>query len=148
MTNQEKDDTERPDGRQDKKRRGQRHEAKNTTTSPIPSWWAKDDARDLKEGIVERLKNNHNKRFGGFLHFLNRPNLAVVAPPPSTRLLVLSPPGRGFNDVLDCCAVCTSSARRFAICSFSVTKLEVLSGTGRLPFLTFISLLAFLQEPS
>ena len=53
------------------------------------------------------------------LHFLT--GLAAVATPPSTWLVFLPPPGLGFNEVLDCYALCTSSARRFATCSFSVT---------------------------
>ena len=56
---QQKDDTKRPDGIQDKKRADT--EIKNKTSSLMSSWWAKDDTRIQKEGRDEGLKKKDSK---------------------------------------------------------------------------------------
>ena len=52
---QQKDDMIRPDGRQDKKRAETQRAKNDKTSSPMSSWWAKDDTRDQKEGRIEGL---------------------------------------------------------------------------------------------
>ena len=47
---------------------------------------------------------------------------AQLVDPRGRRAPLTLPAGLGFNEELGCCAVCTSSARRFATCSFSVTN--------------------------
>ena len=57
---QRKDDTTRPDGRQDKKRKYRKEEGRDTELKnkktktkisiSMSSWWAKDDTRDTSEG--------------------------------------------------------------------------------------------------
>ena len=57
---QQKDDTNRPDGREDK--RAETQTLENKSISPTSSWWAKDDIRnqnDLVQVIPDGLETKH-----------------------------------------------------------------------------------------
>ena len=61
---QQRDDTVRPDVRQNTERIGQGHRDKikfEKNSCPLSRWGAKDDTRDPTEGRDGGLKNNNNK---------------------------------------------------------------------------------------
>ena len=69
---------------------------------------------------ASQLERRPMPSFGGCLHSRNRPSCFCCT---SFKPTPLPPsPGLGPNGVLSCFSFCTSSARRFATLSFSLTK--------------------------